>query len=62
MNRSCLSIIVGAGLIFLAHPASAQSPAAKPNAPLDNAAGTDKSVAKAEADRIARERRAQARC
>ena len=58
MNRSFLSIIVGVGLIFLAHPASAQSPAAKPRAPLD---GRDKSDAKAEADRIAKERRAQAR-
>lgn len=61
MNRSCLSIIVGVGLIFLAHPASAQSPAAKPKAPLNNAASRDKSDAKAEADRIAKERRAQAR-
>ena len=57
MNRSFLSIIVGVGLIFLAHPASAQSPAAKPKA-LD---GRDKSEAKAEADRIAKERREQAR-
>jgi hypothetical protein len=61
MNRSCLSIIVGGGLIFLAHPASAQSPTAKPKAPLNNAAGRDKSDAKVEADRIAKERRAQAR-
>src|SRR5260370_950623 len=61
MNRPCLSIIVGVGLIFLAHPASAQSPATKPKPPLDNAAGRDKSVAKAEADRIRKERQAQAR-
>jgi hypothetical protein len=61
MNRSCLSIILGAGLIFLTHSASAQSPAAKPRAPLDNAAGKDKSVAKAEADRIRKERQSQAR-
>jgi hypothetical protein len=61
MNRSCLSIIVGAGLIFLAHPAFAQSPAAKPRAPLDNAASRDKSDAKAEADRIRKECQSQAR-
>ncbi len=60
MNRSCLSIIVGAGLIFLAHPAFAQSPAAKPRAPLDNAASRDKSDAKAEADRIRKECQSQA--
>jgi hypothetical protein len=56
MNRSCLSIIVGAGLIFFAQPASAQSPAAKPKADLNNAASRDKS----EADRVAKQRRAQA--
>src|SRR6266550_4290579 len=61
MNRSCLSIVVGLGLIFLEHPASAQSPAAKAKAPLNNAASTDKSGAKAETDRIAKERRGQAR-
>jgi hypothetical protein len=61
MNRSCLSSIVGAGLIFLAHPAFAQSPAAKPRAPLDNAASRDKSDAKAEADRIRKECQSQAR-
>jgi hypothetical protein len=61
MNRSCLSIIVGLGLIFLAHPASAQSPAAKPKAPLNNAASGDKAEAKAEASRSAKERRTKAR-
>ena len=60
MNRSCLSIIVGAGLIFLAHPAFAQSPAPKPKAP-DNGTTSDKSGAKAEADRIRKERQSQAR-
>jgi hypothetical protein len=61
MNRSHLAIIVGMGLISVARPASAQLPAAKPKAPLDNAASGDKSVAKAEANRIRDERRAQAR-
>jgi hypothetical protein len=61
MNRSCLAIIVGAGIIFLTPPASAQSPSAKPNTPLDNGAGTDKSVAKAAADRIRKDRQSQAR-
>jgi hypothetical protein len=56
MNRSCLSIIVGAGLMFFAHPASSQSPAAKPKAATNNAASRDKS----EADRVAKQRRAQA--
>ena len=62
MNRSCLSIIVGVGLSFLPSPVSAQSPATKPRtAPLNNTAGRDKSDPKAEADRIVKERRAQAR-
>jgi hypothetical protein len=59
MNRSSLSIIGGLGLIFLAHPASAQSTAAKP--PINNAASRQQSEAKAEADRVAKQRRAQAR-
>src|SRR5438046_2199578 len=59
MNRFCLSIIVGAGLSFLAHPASAQSPAAKPKTPLNNVTSRDRTGAKAEADRIAKERRVQ---
>jgi hypothetical protein len=61
MNRSCLSIIVGVGLLFLARPAPAQTAAAKPKAPLNNAAGKDISDAQAEAVRLAKERRAQAR-
>lgn len=61
MNRSHLSVIVGVGLIFLAHPASAQLPGPPPKGPLENAARGDKSVAKAEANRIAKERREQAR-
>ncbi len=61
MNRSCLSLIVGVSLIFLAHSASAQSPAEKAKAPGNNLAIRDKSDPKVEADRIAKERRAQAR-
>jgi hypothetical protein len=61
MNRSFLSIVVGVGLIFLAHPASAQLPAAKPKTPLNNTASSDKSDAKADADRIRKERQSQAR-
>ena len=57
MNRCCFSVTVGVGLIFLANAVSAQSPTAKPTAPLDIATSRDK----AEADRIAKERRAQAR-
>ncbi|HEV7746597.1 MAG TPA: hypothetical protein VGO56_16490 [Pyrinomonadaceae bacterium] len=61
MTRPVLSIIFSAGLIiFLAHSAVAQSPATKLKSPLDGALRTDKSNAKAEADRIATERRAQA--
>ncbi len=59
MNRSCFSIIVGLVLIFLRTPVYAQ--ATKPRVPLNNAASLDKSDAKAEADRIAKERREQAR-
>jgi hypothetical protein len=61
MNRSCLTIIVGVGLLLLAHPASAQSPAVKPKAALNNAADRDKAGATAEADRIRKERQSQAR-
>ncbi len=60
MNRSCLSIIVGVGLIFLPHSASAQSPATKPRAPLD-AVERDKSNGKTEAERLVKERQSQAR-
>ncbi|HEY0098329.1 MAG TPA: hypothetical protein VGB76_05185, partial [Pyrinomonadaceae bacterium] len=61
MYRSRLSVIVGASLIFFTHSASAQSPATKLKAPLRNAAGTDKSDARAEADRIQKGRQSQAR-
>jgi hypothetical protein len=61
MNRSCLTVIVGISLIFLAHTVSAQSPPPKPKAPLNNAASRDKSEAQAESDRAAKERRAKAR-
>src|SRR2546427_6959139 len=61
MNRFCLSIIAGVGLLFLAHHASAQSPAAKTQASLDGPTSKAKADAKAEAERIAKERRAQAR-
>jgi hypothetical protein len=61
MNRSRLFAVVGVALIFLASPASSQSPAAKPKAPLNNASGSDKFDAKAKADRLAKERRTQAR-
>src|SRR5215203_3044634 len=50
MHRFSLSIIVGVGLMLLVYPASAQSPA-----------GRNKSDAKAERDRIANKRRAEAR-
>lgn len=60
MSRSRLSLIVGVVLIFLAGTAFAQLPATKQKTSLDNAAAKDKS-AKAEADRILKERQAQAR-
>lgn len=55
MKRFCLSIIVGVGLMFIVSPAAAQSPATEPKT--NNPAGRKK----AEADRVADERRAQAR-
>src|SRR5689334_11467818 len=61
MKRSSLFIIVGIGLSLLAHPVFAQTPAAKPKAPLNNPTVTDKAGAKAEVDRLAKDRRAQAR-
>jgi hypothetical protein len=62
MYRFCLSIIAGVGLLFLAHHASAQSPAAKTRASLDGPnAKADAKTAKTEAERIAKERRTQAR-
>ena len=61
MNRCRLPIIVGVGLLFLVSSGSAQAQAAKPTAPVNNAASRDKTDAKAEVDRIAKERRARAR-
>lgn len=61
MNRSRLSLIVGVGLILLVGPVSAQVPATTPRAPLDNRADSGNSVAKAEVDRLRKERQAQAR-
>src|SRR6266404_3873796 len=61
MNRSCLFVIVGLGLIFLPQLPSAQSPAEKAKAPASNLAIRDKPDPKAELDRIAKERRTQAR-
>src|SRR5712691_5245324 len=61
MNRSPMSVIVALGLISLASSAFAQSPLATPQTQLDNGAGNDRSDAKAEAERIRKERQAQAR-
>jgi hypothetical protein len=61
MNRSHLSVIICLGLLLLSRPAAAQQVATKPTAPLANTAGADKSGAKTESDRIAKERREQAR-
>jgi hypothetical protein len=61
MNDSHFSIIICAGLLLLPGPALAQLPATKPQASLENAADGNKSVAKADADRLAKERREQAR-
>ena len=61
MNRFCLSIIVGVGLMVLAHSASAQSPATEPKTTANKSAGRNKADAKAAADRVANERRDQAR-
>jgi len=60
MNRFCFSTVVGVGLIFLAHSASAQSPPTKPRASVDTAE-RNKSDAKTEAERPAKERQSQAR-
>ncbi len=60
MYRFCLSIMAGVGLLFFAHHASAQSSSAKTKASLDGS--TSKAAdTKTEAERIARERRTQAR-
>ena len=59
MKRSSLLMIGVLGLVFFTHPASTESQAAKP--PINNAASREQSEAKAEADRVAKQRRAQAR-
>jgi hypothetical protein len=61
MNRSYLSTIVGVGLIFLAQSASGQLPGPSPKAPVDQAASSDKSNQKPEADRVQKVRQTQAR-
>lgn len=60
MNRSRLIVFTCAGLILFARPASAQLAAREPKSPLDDAA-RKKSDSRIESERIARERRAQAR-
>jgi len=57
MNRYSLSTIIGMGLIFVPHTASAQSPIGKPTV----GGSTVKAEAKTEVDHAARERREQAR-
>src|SRR6185503_2723351 len=59
MNHSCLSIIVGVGLIFLAQPAPGQIPAPSPKAPAPTS--SDKSNPKPDADRIQKDRQSQTR-
>lgn len=59
MSCFCFSPIFLLCLIVLGLPAPAQT--AKQPVPASNAAGKDKSEAKAEADRVAKQRRAQAR-
>ncbi|HEV2706270.1 MAG TPA: hypothetical protein VGV59_10125 [Pyrinomonadaceae bacterium] len=61
MNYSRLSSIVGVSLILLAPAVPAQTPSAKPRTPLDSSAAKDKSVAKAEVERIRKGRQEQAR-
>jgi hypothetical protein len=60
MNRSRLIVFACAGLILFARPASAQLSAREPKAPLDDAA-RKQSDSRIETERIARERRTQAR-
>ena len=61
MNRSRFAMIVALLLMLLVRPGSAQISPAKPSGPTNNSGNTNKSDAKLEADRIAQERRAQAR-
>ncbi len=60
MNRSRFIVFACAGLILFARPASGQLAAREPKAPLD-AATSKTAEAKTEAERIAKERRTQAR-
>ena len=60
-RRSRLSVIVGMGLILLASSAFAQLPPTTPKTQPDNDVRNDKSVAKAETERIRKERQSQAR-
>ena len=60
MNRFYLSMSVALGLLFLLHSVSAQSPTTKLKTPV-NPDRRNKSDGKAEADRVANERRAEAR-
>jgi hypothetical protein len=60
MNHSRLIIFACAGLILFAHPAFAQLAAREPKPPIDGAA-RNKNDSRIESERIAKERRAQAR-
>lgn len=61
MQHLILTIIVVVDLVLLAQPAFAQLSATKPKAPLNNTGSTEKSVAKAEAERIRKERQSEIR-
>ena len=61
MNRSRLIVIAWLGVILFSHPVSAQLAARETKTPLDDAAVRNKSASRIESERIARERRAQAR-
>jgi len=56
-----LSVVIAVASLFLTQPAFAQAPATKSKPPLKNVSSRDKSDAKAEAERIRKERQAQAR-
>lgn len=56
-----LCVVIAIASLFLEQPAFAQPPAAKSTPPLKNVSSRDKSDAKAEAERIRKERQAQAR-
>jgi hypothetical protein len=61
LNRSHFFILFGLGMILIARPAFSQLPATKQTSRLENAAGENNSSARAEYERIRKERRAQAR-